>query len=437
MPDEGRDVPGQRYPRQVGRWRLDNFGAAPRARRTSEHVASTTRRRHDSERTLPSAINGALAALFSCIVGVAAVGALALVGWIAAAGHSSINALLEFVGYAWLAGHLAPVATAAGTLWFPAAPDRRIRGAGLSLQPRRGPSRRDRDPRRSRSSRRRRRLRQRRFAVLVAALTATAAASVPEWAAFLGVAVVVGVGLTIGAASASGLVVGTRLPSWLRADLWAGLQGVVALAGGGALIVVASAVAHIDTLTESFASLQPGLVGTVIPGCCACSTCPRPGLWAAGLASGVPVGLGGDDQLSMFGDTSATLPGLPLFAAVPAAVPGWIPALLLMPIAVGAVVGYLRCATPLPLLTLSSLWFRLRVGLVTGVLAGLAVALTGGELMGRLTGLGPNPLLFAAAVAGLTFLGFELLDLWRHLSARRASPRKAQVAARDLVSADS
>ncbi len=401
-------------------------------------MASTTRRRHDSERTLPSAINGALAALFSCIVGVAAVGALALVGWIAAAGHSSINALLEFVGYAWLAGHLAPVATAAGTLWFPPL---LLTAAFVVLASRFG-----------RAAVRRGGIETRGdlvrlvgagafvsgvFAVLVAALTATAAASVPEWAAFLGVAVVVGVGLTIGAASASGLVVGTRLPSWLRADLWAGLRGVVALAGGGALIVVASAVAHIDTLTESFASLQPGLVGTVILGLLCLLYLPTAGLWAAGLASGVPVGLGGDDQLSMFGDTSATLPGLPLFAAVPAAVPGWIPALLLMPIAVGAVVGYLRCATPLPLLAVSSLWFRLRVGLVTGVLAGLAVALTGGELMGRLTGLGPNPLLFAAAVAGLTFLGFELLDLWRHLSARRASPRKAQVAARDLVSADS
>ena len=391
----------------------------------ADHVQSAhsgSRRRHDSERSVPAAVNGAISALLGTAIGIVALGSVALVSWVLAAGRSSVGAMLDFVGYTWLAGHLAPVQTELGMVW---APSLILTAAFFWLA-----------ARVARQSVRRGGLGDGSDLIrmgaagalvygvcglLVAAVTATSAASVPEWAAFAGCAVVGGAGVWVGAAGASGLLRSwtPRLPGYLRSDLRAAVRAMSLLLIAAVVLVTVALVLHLGVAGGALASLRAGATGTVVVVALSLLYLPTVAVWAVGYSAAVPVSLGTGTSVApwvVMGEP--TLPALPLFAAVPTGGSGWWLALALLPVAAG---GYAAIVSDRSAPT--SGWRRLgsraRLAGICALFALVLGQLAHISLGGRLSGMGPNPLLLSGSIAVLVFVGSCLADVGLRIRSRR------------------
>lgn len=434
--------PAGRHDRRPGAPRRSSRGATG-TRDQSAHVQSAQsaiRRRHDSERSVPAAVNGAISALLGSAIGIAVLGSVALVSWVLAAGRSSVGAMLDFVGYTWLAGHLAPVQTEFGLVW---APPLVLTAACFGLA-----------ARVARLSVRRSGLGDGAdlirmvaaaglvygvIGLLVAAVTATTAAAVPEWAAFAGCAVVGAAGVWLGAAGAGGMLRSwtSRIPTYLRSDLRAGVRAMSLLLIAGGVLVIASLVLHGGAAAAALASLRAGITGTIVVLLLAVIYLPTVAIWAVGYSAAVPVSLGTDAAVAPWGDTgAAALPALPLFAAVPTAA-SWLLVLVLLPVAAGAYAAIVRDG-PRP----ASAWRRLaglaRLAGGCALMALLAGLLAQISLAGRLSQMGPNPLLLSGAIGLLVFVGAYLGDIGARVRSRRqVAAASATTPDRGLVGVDS
>lgn len=231
----------------------------------------------------------------------------------------------------------------------------------------------------------------------------------PLWAGLL-TGCVAAVGTLWGLSREVGLVAVWRARSaqavWRT--LTAGLAAVVALFGAGALLVTVGLLRNFSEVAGVLADLDPGPIGAAGVTLLSALSLPNLDVWALGVLAGPGVDLGGVGSISAFGGEVESLPALPVLAAIPAAAPPWAPALLLVPVLIGALAGRVRWGRDLPTLT-GALVSALGVAAVvsTGV-AGLVV-LSSGSLGGdRLAHLGPPLVPVAASAAGLVALGFLL-----------------------------
>jgi hypothetical protein len=397
-------------------------------------------RRHESERSVPAAINGAISALLGSAVGLTVLAAVALVSWVLAAGRSSVGAMLDFVGYTWLAGHLAPVQTELGLVW---APPLILTAACFWLA-----------SRVARLSVRRSGLGDGAdlvrmvvaagliygvIGLLVAAVTATSGAAVPEWAAFLGCAAVGGAGVWFGAAGAGGMLHGwtSRIPAYLRTDLRSAGRAMALLLVAAALVVIGSLVLHGGAAADMLASLRAGAAGTVVVLLLSLIYLPTVAVWAVGYSASVPVSLGADAAVAPWGDSgTGTLPALPLFAAVPTGPPNWLLALAVLPVAAGAYAAIVR-EGPRPSSMLRRLGGVARLAGLCALLALVAGQLAHISLGGRLAPLGPNPLLLSGAVGLLVFVGACLGDAAVGVRSPQPATDEVTTPDRGLVGVDS
>ena len=241
-----------------------------------------------------------------------------------------------------------------------------------------------------------------------------------HWAAVIG-----GLGLTAfwGASRALGRRFTDGWPDWARALPRAVLGAQLVLLVGGAGLVLAQLIRHLDRITALHQALDPGVAGGIALLLVQLALIPNALVWAATYALGSGFAVGAGSVVAPAATELGLLPGLPLLGALPAAGPG--SPILLCWLALGALAGGLAAtlvirSRPAMRFDASSL-----VGGLAGVLAGLAfVALgwaSGGDLgVVRLTGLGPRllPLLVMAGttmgLAGLlTGLTLGLLRLRR------------------------
>ena len=261
--------------------------------------------------------------------------------------------------------------------------------------------------------------------------------------AFLWTGAVALVGVTWGVARSAELV------DWARARVsdgaWRTVMGalaaVVGLVGVGALLVTVSLVRHFGELAATLAELEAGPAGALALTVLGMLCLPTLDIWAMALVVGPGVDLGSSGSLSALGGQVESLPALPVLAAIPTTSPGWAPALLVVPVALGVLAGRIRWGRDLPTLSGSAVSGAGLAGVVAVLVGGLVLLASGSLGGGRLAQVGPPALPVAAAAAGLVLLGFladaglqSLRLTWElHQAERRAEESRLRRAARGLA----
>lgn len=216
------------------------------------------------------------------------------------------------------------------------------------------------------------------------------------------------VGVTWGVAAQAGL--GGRLRALLSDAAWRTVVGataaVIGLFAAGGVLVTISLVRHFGQVTATLADLEAGPVGALALTLLGILSLPTLDIWAMAVLVGPGFTLGPAEGLRAFGGQVESLPALPVLAAIPTAVPGWAPALLLVPVALGWLSSRIRWGRDLPTLSGALVSAVGVAAVVMAMVTGLAVLASGSLGGGRLAAVGPTPLVMGACAAGLVLLGF-------------------------------
>jgi Family of unknown function (DUF6350) len=295
------------------------------------------------ERRRPAAVGALLAACWSALAGVLPAAAVAIVGWFATTGGTASGALRVGMD-AWLVAHGVPIELTGGQFG--------LTPLGLSVLPilllcRAGAwVGRTCDVSRIRYV-------AASVVVLAAgyggcaalvALVARTDGAVPDLLRALvhaaALAAVCG-GAGIVAMSGHGTRLWQSVPEGVRATMYGGAAGFVALTTGGAVLLAASLVAHWPRLTALTDGLAPGLVGLVLLLAVNLAYVPNAAVFAGTFALGPGFAVGTGTVVAPTGVGLGQLPAFPLLAALPIgeAPPTWLMGLLSLPIAAGVVAG--------------------------------------------------------------------------------------------------
>ncbi len=199
-----------------------------------------------------------------------------------------------------------------------------------------------------------------------------------------------------------------RVPAWLAVSVRAGLIGAVAILGLGALAATASLLVHVDDAITMAQSLHAGVgggLGLLILGI---AYLPVMAVWASSYVIGAGVVIGPAVAISPFIPVTAPtqLPPFPLLAALPQATTPVMWALPLVGIVGGVLAGLAiaRRARTEPRLT--RLAMALAAAAVSGGVMLVLAYLASGSLGNlRLAQVGPSPVTVAVLTAVLVTLG--------------------------------
>ena len=383
--------------------------------------------RHVSTTTLPPAVNGVLAGLFALLLTVGAVLTVVSLGWVFAADHTSLRGMAGFAVYTWLAAHLLPVDTAAGTWWIPPL----LLTAGvLAVAALAG-----------REAVQRGLPRDRQvllmfggaavgtyaaLATVVAALSATADTSVPLWLTPLGTAVVMGVGLGFGVAKELGLlaVAWRRVPARLHHELRAAGIGLLVLCVGSAFLLLVAAATSLGRIGEAFSYVRPGWSGTVLIALICVVYLPTALIWAMAFIVGAGFRIGTDTMYAPWQMRAGEVPDLPLLEIAPTTHSWWYLVVLLVPLAAGIAT---RNALPIAgfsagRIDRSALLGLARTAGFAALATGALALLADGGIGGRLSMIGPAPLVVMALTGAWFLFAFALVEGWHVV--RRWSPMR-------------
>ena len=200
-----------------------------------------------------------------------------------------------------------------------------------------------------------------------------------------------------------------RLPHTTRIVIAGALRGGTA-AAAGVLIVSAVTVSvlialNYATIIGLYEAVQAGVFGGATITLAQLALIPNLVVWAAAWFIGPGIAMGVGTTVSPIGTVVGTLPGLPIFGALPQGTPAYGFLGLLVPVLIGfafAVVTRQRLDRPgLPeRTTLEHILTGLGMGVVAGALLGLLAWWSAGAMgPGRLVEVGPNPLLVGALAA--------------------------------------
>ncbi|GAB3067174.1 cell division protein PerM [Pedococcus soli] len=171
---------------------------------------------------------------------------------------------------------------------------------------------------------------------------------------------------------------GTRLrrPTWLpeavRRALRPGVEGAGALLGAGVAVCIGSVAVHHASVGNLQGALAPGLIGGAVLALAQLFVLPNLGLWALSFMAGTGFSAVDGASATWTGSRTSLLPMVPVFGALPApgAFPGWLPAIALVPVAIGAFVGWralrsvARLSTERTKLTVAGVAVVLAAGLI-------------------------------------------------------------------------
>ncbi|KQQ94083.1 hypothetical protein ASF62_07985 [Leifsonia sp. Leaf325] len=218
-------------------------------------------------------------------------------------------------------------------------------------------------------------------------------------------------------------------PAMVRAGIDAAVRGAVVAVAGiigvSAVVVAVMLVTHYATITALYESLQAGILGGVAITLLQLALLPNLVIWAAAWLIGPGFLIGTGTSVAPGGTVLGAVPGLPVLGALPQGEPAIGVLGVLVPIAFGALAGWLahrRLPSSATRLHLAG------VGAGIGIPAGLALGLlawwSGGAIgPGRLASVGPDPwlvgLLAAAEIAVPAVLAL-LAAGWRGSADERA-----------------
>jgi hypothetical protein len=175
-----------------------------------------------------------------------------------------------------------------------------------------------------------------------------------------------------------------------------------------AVTVAVLIVGNYATVIGLYETLQAGVAGGIALTLAQLALVPNLIIWASAWFIGPGVAIGTGTSVSPVGTALGSVPGLPIFGALPNGTLALGFLGLLVPVLIGflcAVVVRQRMPQPdLILSKQSSVWYFVATGVGMGVVAGvvlglLAWASTGALGPGRLVDVGPNPLLVGALAA--------------------------------------
>jgi hypothetical protein len=218
-----------------------------------------------------------------------------------------------------------------------------------------------------------------------------------------------------------------RRPGWLpevvRRALRPGVEGAAGLLGAGIVACAVLVVLHWGRIAHLQGELTPGVVGGVVLSLAQLLVLPNLGLWAVSFMSGTGFSAVEGASATWTGSRTSLLPMVPVLGALPepGAFPGIVPLVVLVPVAVGAFVGWrsLRSVARLS---------RTRTKLtVTGVSVTVAAALVGlvdvvaGSSLGsaRLSSIGAPAGAMTLALLVELAIGAALVLLWDRWKLRR------------------
>ncbi len=200
-----------------------------------------------------------------------------------------------------------------------------------------------------------------------------------------------------------------RMPQTTRTVIEGALRGGTAAAAGvlivSAVTVAALIAVNYATIIGLYEAVQAGVFGGATITLAQLVLIPNLVIWAAAWFVGPGIALGAGSTISPVGTVVGTLPGLPLFGALPqgAATYGFLG--LLVPVLMGFIFAVItrqwldRPGVP-ERTTLEHVLTGLGMGIVGGALLGLLAWWSAGAMgPGRLVEVGPNPLLVGALAA--------------------------------------
>nr|WP_274637703.1 DUF6350 family protein [Microbacterium bovistercoris] len=191
---------------------------------------------------------------------------------------------------------------------------------------------------------------------------------------------------------------------------------LIAMIGLGALTVVGGLIFRGDEVIALFQAGNFDAIGVIVVALAQLAYLPTLVLWGAAFLAGPGFAVGAGTAVSPAGTQLGVVPGLPVLGALPESASPWLLALVLLPIAAGALAGWMlraRLATPAHRSDLG-----LRAGLAVGV---AALSAAGAALLGwlssgaigpgRLAEVGPQPGPFALAFGLEVLVGAAIILL--------------------------
>ncbi|WP_270886299.1 cell division protein PerM [Pedococcus sp. 5OH_020] len=137
-----------------------------------------------------------------------------------------------------------------------------------------------------------------------------------------------------------------RRPRWLpeavRRALRPGFEGAAVLLGAGVSVCLLLVLLRFSTVSHLQSELAPGLLGGVVLAAAQALLLPNLALWAVSFAAGTGFSAVEGASATWTGSRTALMPMVPVLGALPepGAFPGVMPVVVLVPVAVGAFVGW-------------------------------------------------------------------------------------------------
>lgn len=188
------------------------------------------------------------------------------------------------------------------------------------------------------------------------------------------------------------------------------------LIGVGGVVVVAGLIARSTQVIGIYQASNADAVGATVIALGQLVYLPTLVLWALSFAAGPGFALGTGTAVTPAATQVGALPGIPVMGAVPDTTSPWLLLLVLLPVGIGAVTGWiLRSRMPLtsgpeplgPRLTVA-----LAVAALTGGVGALAAVVASGSIgPGRLADTGPQPGPLALALGLEVLVGLAILLL--------------------------
>lgn len=220
---------------------------------------------------------------------------------------------------------------------------------------------------------------------------------------------------------------GLRRPGWfpdaVRRALRPGLEGAAGLLVIGMLACVGLVVLHFDRVSHLQGELAPGLVGGVVLTLAQLSVLPNLALWAVSFVAGTGFSAVEGASATWTGSRTSLLPMVPALGAMPqpGAFPGWLPVVALLPVAVGAFIGWRSLRSVARLSTERTKLTVVGTAVVVGAGAiGLLDVLAGGSLgVARLSDIGVPAGKLTVALLVEFGIGASLVLAWDRWKLRR------------------
>ena len=211
-----------------------------------------------------------------------------------------------------------------------------------------------------------------------------------------------------------------RLPRWLHRAVRPGLWGTALLGGLGTVLVLVMLVTRFPAVAALHGALDTGAVGGALLVLAQLLFLPNLVTWALAWLAGPGFSVAQGSSITLTSAHPGLMPMVPVLAALPseATYPAWLRVVVLVPVAVGAVVGWRACRG---LARLSSWRTKLATAATAATLCALAVGLlaalgSGSAGVARLEQVGPDAGALTGALLAELLVGaaaYVLLDVVR------------------------